>query len=126
MDENKKEGISVKEIELFARKHSLEGFFCLLFLLAAIFGSIGHFHAMWSVLFGAAGVIVSILLPSKSESLLKRMFNFAFKQDKVVQIVLGVVSLIFAIFLAPLVFFITGCFGGGALYQAALNSSLKN
>ncbi len=125
MDDNKKDGVSVKEIEAFARKHSLEVFFGLLFVLAAIFGAIGHFHAVWSVLLGAAGVILSIAFPTKVESLLKKMFGFVFKQEKTIQIVLGVVSLIFAIFLSPLIFFLVGCFGGRAIYQMAVDSSSK-
>jgi len=127
MDGNKlKEGVSVKEIEDFARKHRFEVFFCLLFVLACIFGIIGHFKAGWSILLTGAGAVLSIVFPVKVDMFLRKGFGFAFKQDLTIQIVLGVVSLILAIFVPFVVFFIAGCFGGRAMYQMAMDSSPKS
>ena len=126
MDGNKtKEGVSVKEIEDFAKKHRFEVFFCLLFVLACIFGVIGHFKSGWSIILTGVGAILSIVFPDKVEGLLSKAFGFAFKQDMTIQIVLGVVSLIIAIFLPFVIFFIVGCFGGHAMYQMAMDSIPK-
>lgn len=127
MDGNKlKEGVSVKEIEEFAKKHQFEVFFCLLFVLACIFGAIGHFKAGWSIILTGVGAILSVVFPMKVDMFLRKGFGFALKQDKTIQIVLGVVSLILAIFVPFVVFFITGCFGGRAMYQMAMDSSPKS
>lgn len=126
MDKNKiKEGVSVKEIEDFARKYRFEVFFCLLFILACIFGAIGHFRASWSLIVLGAGAVLSIAFPTKVELLLRKAFGFAFKQDATIQIVLGVVSLIISIFVPFVIFFIAGCFGGRAMYQMAIDSLPK-
>jgi len=48
--DGKKEGVSVKEIEEFAKKHRFEVFFCLMFLFACVFGLVGMFRPGWSIL----------------------------------------------------------------------------
>ena len=123
MDENK--GMSVKEIEEFAKKHRYEVFFCLLFLLACIFGLFGYFKPDWNVLFGMGGGILGVIFPAKIESFSKKVFKFAFKQDKTVLLLLGVVGLIFAIFIPFIVFLFVGLFGGRTLHQMAIDSSSK-
>lgn len=126
MDGNKmKEGISVKEIEIFAKKHRYEVFFCLLFIVACIFGVIGHFRAGWSIILTGVGGILSIVFPAQVDMLLKKAFRFTFTQDLTIQIVLGVVSLIIAIFVPFVILFIMGCFGGRAMHQMAIDSSPK-
>ena len=118
MDGNKlKEGVSVKEIEDFAKKHRFEVFFALLFGLACIFSLIGYFSSGWSVFLMTVGGILSVLLPEKMEELLKTTFSFIFKQDKTVQVVMAVVSLIFAVFIPFLVFFLMGLAAGRKLHQ---------
>lgn len=124
MNGNKlKEGVSVREIEEFAKKHRFEVFFALLFGFACIFSLIGYFSAGWSVLLMTGGGILSVLMPQKMEELLKTAFSFVFKQDKTVQIVMAVVSLIFAVFIPFLVFFLLGVAGGRKLHQHLQNPS---
>jgi hypothetical protein len=119
MDENKKDGVSVKEIEEFAKKHRFEVFFCLMFLLACVFGIFGTFRAGWNILFGMAGGVLGILLPVKMEQLLKKMFHFVFKQDTTILIVFGVVALVLTCVLPLLVFLLIGIAGGRAIHQMA-------
>jgi hypothetical protein len=121
--DGKKEGVSVKEIEDFARKHRFEVFFCLLFILAAIFNFFSFFKAGWSILLSAVGGCLSVAFPTKVDSLLKKMFQFLFKQDATLQLVLGVVCLIIAVFLPPVIFVLMGLFGGRYMYQMAMDSS---
>jgi len=126
MDGNKlKEGMSVKEIEEFAKKHRYEVFFCLVFLLACIFGLVGYFKPGWNILFAMGGSILGVIFPSKVEMFSKKVFSFAFKQDKTVLILLGIVGLIFAIFIPFVVFLFVGLFGGRTMHQMAIDSSPK-
>jgi hypothetical protein len=124
MDGNKK-GVSVKEIEEFTKKHRYEVFFCLLFLLAGIFGMAGHFGASWNIFFAMAGAILGVIFPNKVEAVLSMVFRFIFKQDKTIQIVLGAVALILAIFLSFIIFLVVGLIGGRTMHIMAGDSSKK-
>lgn len=124
MDGNKpKEGVSVKEIEEFAKKHRFEVFLCLMFLFACIFSLIGYFRGGWSIFFAMGGGILGVIFPIKTESMLKMVFQFIFKQDTILQLVLGVVGLILAIFIPFVIFLLTGLVGGRFMYQMAMGPS---
>jgi hypothetical protein len=122
MDGNKK-GVSVKEIEEFTKKHRYEVFFCALFVLTCIFSIFGHFGGGWSIFFAMGGAVLGIIFPSKTESLLKMVFTFIFKQEKTIQIVLGAVSLLLAIFLPFIIFLVIGLIGGRMMNIMAGDSS---
>ena len=124
MVDNKK-GVSVKEIEEFTKKHRYEVFFCILFLLACIFGIVGYFRAAWNIFFVMAGGILGVIFPNKVESFLEMIFKFIFKQDKTIQIVLGVVALIIAIFMPFIIFLVVGLIGGRVMHIMAMDSSSK-
>ena len=120
MDEKKpKEGVSVKEIEEFAKKHSFEVFFCLAFVLACFFTFV-MWGAGWSIVATAVGGILGILLSHKIAHFSKMIFNFVFKQEKTTQLVLGIVCLVLAIFIPPLIFLLIGLHGGKDLYHVAM------
>lgn len=123
--DGKKEGVSVKEIEDFARKHRFEVFFCVLFVLACIFSFYSFFRPGWSILFVTVGGVLSVILPVKVDGVLKKLMQFVFKQEKTLQLVLGVVGLIIAVFLPLLIFLLMGLFGGRYMYQQAMDSSTK-
>jgi hypothetical protein len=124
MDGNKfKEGMSVKEIEEFAKKHRYEVYFCLLFLFACIFGLAGlYLKGSWCIVFAMAGSILGVIFPMKVESFSKKVFSFLFKQDKTILIILGVVGLVFAILIPFIVFLFVGLFGGRTMHQMAMDS----
>ena len=122
MDGNKK-GVSVKEIEEFTKKHRYEVFFCALFVLTCIFSIFGHFGGGWSIFFAMGGAVLGIIFPTKTEALMKMTFKFIFKQDKTIQIVLGAVSLILAIFLPFIIFLVIGLIGGRMMNIMAVDSS---
>ena len=123
MDGNKKEGVSVKEIEEFAKKHRFEVFFCLMFLLACIFGLVGMFSTGWNILLAMVGGALGVILPMKVDQLLKSTFHFVFKQDKTILIVLGIVGLLITCIFPFLVFLIVGAAGGRAMHQMANDAS---
>jgi hypothetical protein len=122
MDGNKK-GVSVKEIEEFTKKHRYEVFFCALFVLTCIFSLVGHFGSGWSIFFAMGGAVLGAIFPTKTDSLLKMVFKFVFKQDKTIQIVLGAVSLILAIFVPFIIFLIVGLVAGRVMNIMAVDSS---
>jgi hypothetical protein len=106
-----KEGVSVKEIEAFAKKHRFEVFFCLAFILACFFTFI-LWGPGWSIIAAAVGAIIGILLAEKVTHFSKMIFSFVFKQEQTIQLVLGIVGLILAIFIPPLYFLLLGLHGG--------------
>lgn len=100
-----KEGVSVQEIESFARKYTTEAFLILSVIIATISSTFSFFTgAGWSLVLGGLGTIVSIALPDAIHKIEKIFFSFAAKQEKPVQIVIGVVQIILALFV-PLVIF---------------------
>lgn len=123
MDGNKlKEGMSVKELEEYAKKHRYEVFFCLLVVIAGI-ATLFKMWSKWSIIFAVAGAVVAILMPSRVDALLKKAFSFVFERDKTIQIVFGLFALIIGIFLPPFVFLLVGLFGGRAMNQMAMDAS---
>jgi len=122
MDGNKK-GVSVKEIEEFTKKHRYEVFFCALFVLTCIFSLAGHFGTGWSIFFAMGAAIIGTIFPTKSDALLKSVFKFIFKQDKTIQIVLGAVSLLLAIFMPFIIFLVIGLIGGRMMNMMASDST---
>jgi hypothetical protein len=122
MEGNKKEGVSVKEIEEFAKKHRYEVFFCFMFLLAFIFGIWGSFALGWNIFAVMAGAVVGVLMPTRVEMMLKKAFHFVFKQEKTLLIVLGVVALVLAVVIPLIVFLLIGANGGKAMHQMVSSS----
>lgn len=119
MDNDKKEGVSVKEIENFAKKHRFEVFFCLAFVLACFFAFV-MYSPWWSLLAATVGGVVGVLAPTKVTSLAKGIMQFLFKQEHTTQLVLGIALMIVAIFLSPVIFLILGLHGGKDLYHMAM------
>lgn len=120
-DDNKKEGVSVKEIQDFATKNKFEVFFCILFLLACLF-TLVFWGPTLSIFIAGLGGIIGTLIPARIELFSKKMFHFVLKQEKTTQLVLGIVGFILAIFLAPLIFLLLGLHGGKSLSHQAKES----
>jgi hypothetical protein len=120
MDGNKpKEGVSVKEMEAFAKKHRFEVFFCLAFILACFFTFV-MWGSGWSIIAAAVGAIIGVLISGKVTHFSKMVFGFIFKQEQSTQLVLGIVALILAIFIPPLYFLLLGLHGGKDMHHWAL------
>ncbi len=118
MDAKKiKDGVSVKEIEGFAKKHRFVLFFCLALLLSCLFNFV--FFVGWSMVFGAIGGILGALFPKKIESIFQGSSSFFAKQEEVTQLILSIAGLILAIFLPILTFLVLGAAGGKHLQSLA-------
>jgi ABC-type amino acid transport system permease subunit len=124
MDQNKlKEGISVKEIESFAKKHRFEVFFCVSFILACLFSFV--FFTAWSLIFAVIGAILGIFMQTSVQAILKKIVQFVVKQEQTTQIVLAIVTWIVSMFLPPLVFLLIGASGGNHLAKTANESAIQ-
>ncbi len=115
-DHEKKDGVSVQEIENFGKKYRFELAFLVFFVLATFF-TFAFWGAAWSVYLCGLGGVIGIWLPEKIASLSKATFNFVFKQEKVTQIILAVVGVILSVFLAPLIFLALGLMGGMGIFR---------
>ena len=121
MENKSKEGVSVREIEEFTKKHRFEVFFCLAFILACCFSFV-MWGPGWSIITATIGAVIGILLPSKVARLSRSTFQFIFKHEQTTQLVLGVVFLILAIFLPPLYFLLLGLHGGKDMHNWAIDT----
>ena len=122
MNPNKlKDGVSVKEIENFAKQHRFEVFYCVAFVLACFFTFV--FFAAWSLVFAALGGIIGVAMASGIDKFIKSMVRFVLKQERTTQIILAVVGWILSIFLPPLTFLLIGLAGGKSLIKVANETS---
>ena len=121
-EEKKKEGMSVKEIEGYAKKNRFELFFCLLIVVASLFTFV-FWGPVLSVFCLGAGGVVSTLMHSKVEPFAKKMAGTLLNKQGTTQMILGIVALIVAIFVAPVVFFLIGVHAGKSMVHLARDSS---
>lgn len=127
MDENKqdKEGMSVHEIESMAKKYRFELVFCLAFILAAIFAYLFNMEG-WSIFVSAIGGIIGICLPKHIEKFARMCCGFVLKQEKITQIIIGVVVLVLSIFISPIIFLFLGLVGGVEIYHVVAQHHSAN
>ncbi|MBN1915128.1 MAG: hypothetical protein JW769_04495 [Parachlamydiales bacterium] len=124
MKEKMKEGISVEEIEIFARKHLTEVFLILAIIIATISSIFDFFTgSSLSVLFAGLGGIISIGAPIKTLQLEKKGFHFLGKQEKSVQIIIGIVRIIVAMFIPFVIFAELGLLSGIAFHSLFRHSA---
>lgn len=114
--EKLKDGVSVKEIEGFAKKHKFEVFFCLMFVLSCFFSFV-FFGTGWSVVFGAIGGVIGSVIPARTDRFANWVFGFVARQERVTQMVLGAVMLVFSIFLPFIVFLLMGLHAGKSMQE---------
>ena len=119
-DNEGKRGFTVQEIESMAKKYRFEVFFCLAFVLAALFSYI--FSMMgWSVFLCALGGIIGMLIPNHTEKWLGHLLSFCCKQEKVTQIIIGVILLALSVIISPLIFVLLGLMGGKSIHKDTLH-----
>ena len=113
LSEKLKEGVSVQELEEFARKHMTEVISVLALTIATISSAFDFFTGpTWTILFTALGAILGIFLPASVERWLKQLYGFTFKQEKSTQMILGGVKIVIAIFIPFVLFGIVGLLAG--------------
>jgi hypothetical protein len=113
----KKEGISVKELEGLVNKYRYEAFLVAMFVLAGIFGMGIIWRCFWSILFAMIGAVVGALIPEKISKMLQSVTGFVLKQEKSTQLILAGVVLVLSILACPLVFLLMGAHGGKSIHM---------
>ncbi len=104
-----KEGVSVQEVEDFARKYATEVFSVLAILIGSVSSMYDFFTGpKMTISFIALGMILGIFFPAPIERTLKQYYSFASQQEKMTQMILGIVNIVVALFI-PFVLF--GCLG---------------
>lgn len=112
-----KEGVSVKEIEEFTRKHTTEVFMVLALIIATASSCWDFFTGpRLTIFFMALGSAIAVLFPVQIDRGLKRLYGFAFKQEKTTQIIIGAVKIVIAIFIPFLFFGILGLLAGSSYH----------
>jgi hypothetical protein len=115
-----KEGVSVQEVEDFARKYAVEVFSVIAVVVAGLSSMFDFFTgAGFSILFATIGVILGVFCSVPADRLLRQFYAFAFKQEKTTQIVLGVMKIIIAIFIPFILFGLVGLLAGTAYHYYA-------
>lgn len=109
----RRSGVSVQQLENFAKKNRLEVFYSIAFILSAIFTFL-FFGTAWSIFAVAIGGVLGTWFPKKVGGLFSSVLEFVFKQERVTQLVLAGVGWVIAIFLPPVVFAFLGLLGGKA------------
>ncbi len=118
--EKLKEGVSVQELEDFARKHSIEVFTVIALVIAAISSMFNFFTGpSWTILFLTIGVIVGIFFPNPVDKGLKQLSDFLFKQEKTTRFILGAVKIVLAIFIPFTLFGAVGLLAGTSYHYYA-------
>jgi hypothetical protein len=105
------DGISVKEIEEYAKKNKFPVAIALGIFLACLF-SIFLAMTKMSVIILSVGALVGVFIPGKISFLAKKMYGMIAKQEKTTQLVVGVVYLVLSIFFPPAIFLIMGLHAG--------------
>ncbi|MES2272917.1 MAG: hypothetical protein V4487_01850 [Chlamydiota bacterium] len=108
-----KEGVSVNEMEDFARKHTTEVFSILAIVVAAVSCMFDFFTGpKMTIVFLTIGLVIGIFFPAAAEKGLKQLYGFTFKQEKTTQMILGAVKIVIGIFLPFILFGIVGLLAG--------------
>ncbi len=118
LKEKLKEGISVREIETFARKYTVEGFLIFSIIIATFSSIFGFFTGYgWSLFFAGLGAIASIAFPAAMMNFEKKLFKLLTREEKVAQIAIGVVRIVLALFIPFVIFAEIGILAGSAFHH---------
>ena len=127
MKDRFKEGVSVQELEDFARKHTTAVFSLLALIVGAISSVFDFFTGPgWAIIFTALGSILAVFFPAPIEKGLKQFYNFTLKQDKTTEIILGGAKIVIAIFVPFLYFGMVGLLAGTSFHYYIRHAHIMN
>jgi len=108
-----KEGMSMNDIEGYAKKYSTEVFMIVAIVIAVISSIFDFFiSSSWGIFLAGLGALYGLLAPKQVDGLLGKMFEYASKKDKSIQIMIGIAQIIIAIFLPAVIFGMFGLIAG--------------
>ncbi len=113
-----KDGVSVEEIENFARKYTSEVFAAIAIVVASISSAFDFFTGPgWSLLLAGLGAVIGIIFPNPIENFLAKTYSFVQKQEKSTQIIIGVVRIIIGLFIPFVIFAMMGLLAGSSYHE---------
>jgi hypothetical protein len=122
-----KEGVSVQEVEDFARKYTTEVFSVLAIAIGAISSMYDFFTGpKMTIFFIAVGVILGVFFPAPVERGLKQFYSFSFKQEKTTQMVLGIVKVIVGLFIPFFLFGFMGLLAGTSYHYYTRHAQIMS
>jgi len=110
-DPEKKDGISVREIESFGKNYRLEIFFSGLFFVASICSFL-IFSPAWSIYALGLGGILGAVLGKHVSRLILGMFHFCMTQQKPTKLAIAAVAFVLAVLVPPVCFLGFGLLAG--------------
>lgn len=117
--DEKKDGVSIQQIENFGKRYRIEIFFSILLIVASCFSA--PFYGMgWSVYAAGLGGAVAVWIPKQIGRMTLAIAHFCLKQQRVTRIVIACIAFVFAIFIPPLVFLFLGLVGGRNLHRLVI------
>ncbi len=122
-----KEGVSVQEVEDFARKYTTEVFS----VLAIVIGSISSMYDFFTgpkltIVFIAIGVVLGIFFPAPVEKGLKQFYSFSYKQEKTTQMILGLVKVVVGLFIPFVLFGFMGLLAGTSYHYYTRHAQIMS
>jgi hypothetical protein len=113
-----KEGLSIQELESLTRKYLHEMLFILAIFIASISSIFDFFIGpMWTLTFLGLSSMISVAFPEASSKILKAIYHFYHKQERTIQIIIGSVRIIFALFLPFVLFIELGILAGTGFHM---------
>lgn len=122
-----KEGVSVQEVEDFARKYTVEVFSVFAILIGSISSMYDFFTGpKMTIFFLAIGLILGIFFPAPVERGLKRFYSFSFKQEKMTQMVIGCVEIVVGLFIPFILFGFLGLLAGTSYHYYTRHAQIMS
>lgn len=122
-----KEGVSVQEVEDFARKYTTEVFSVLAIVVAAISSMYDFFTGpKMTIIFLVIGVVVGIFFPAPVEKGLKQFYSFSYKQEKATQMIMGLVKVVVGLFIPFIFFGFMGLLAGTSYHYYTRHAQIMN
>lgn len=120
-----KEGVSVQEVEDFARKYTAEVFTVLAIIVASISSMYDYFTGpKMAILFLALSTVVGIFFTAPVDRGLKQFYSFQAKQEKMTQLVIGLLKIIVALFIPFILFAGLGLLAGSSFHYYMRRSEI--
>lgn len=121
-----KKGVSVADIEGFAKKRTNEVFIVLALVIGAISSAFHFFTGPFlSLLLMAIGALAGIFFPNEIDRILKQLHGFASKQEKTTQLVLGAVEIVVGIFIPFVLFALFGLLSGTSFHYYTRHAQIN-
>jgi hypothetical protein len=122
-----KEGVSVEEVETFARKYSTEVFAVLAVLIGAISSGMDFFTGpKIAIFFALIGMGLGVFFPVVIERSLKKFFGFANAQEKTTQFIIGGVQILVSLIVPFIIFGAVGLLAGTSYHYYVRHAEIMS